>query len=380
MLNLIYNYLFIFLIIYLTISANKKFFKFNDYVYILSLFFHLTLTITYIKLFPISDWDSYLWYANFGIKELASVSFFSTHFINTLIVVLQKFLFLKQINVILIFSIMSFFGIVIFINNLVKLGFEKKYACLLLFIPSIHFWTGIPGKDALILFCLSCFFSFYIDRKLLISSFFILIVFLVRPHIGSVFFVSIALAELILVKGLHKKLSIVILTSLFIFGLLYFKRTQTFFLGTADPYTNTFFFSDNIFYQMLSHLNALSQKYPFSNSAYTSGNILINTFNYLVFPIELIFRETSKILTLSILLEIFTFIFVIGLILKNKQNVNIDKRIVYFLLFSVIIFCLILPQTFFNFGINIRQKWMILPFLIYLSLLARNLFVKTNKI
>ena len=76
MLNLIYNYLFIFLIIYLTIFANKKFFKFNDYVYILSLLFHLTLTITYIKLFPISDWDSYLFIANFEIKELSSVSFF----------------------------------------------------------------------------------------------------------------------------------------------------------------------------------------------------------------------------------------------------------------------------------------------------------------
>lgn len=380
MLNLIYNYLFIFLIIYLTISANKKFFKLNDNIYILSLFFHLTLTATYIKLFPISDWDSYLWYANYGIKKSLSVNFFSTHLINTLIVGLQKFIFLKQINVILIFSLMSFFGIVIFINNLVKLGFEKKYASLLLFIPSIHFWTGIPGKDALILFCLSCFFSFYIDRKLFISILLILIVFLVRPHIGAVFFLSIALAELILVKGFHKKSSIFILACLFIVGLLFFKRTQTFFLGTPDPYTNTFFFSDNIFYQMLSHLKDLSLKYSFSNSAYSSGNIIINTFNYLVFPIELIFRQTSKILTLSILLEMFSFIFVTGLILKNKKNVNIDKRIVFFLLFSVIIFCLILPQTFFNFGINIRQKWMILPFLIYLSLLARNLFVRTNKI
>lgn len=379
MLNLIYNYLFIFLIIYLTIFANKKFFKFNDYVYILSLLFHLTLTITYIKLFPISDWDSYLFIANFEIKELSSVSFFSSHLINTLIVVLQKFLFLKQINVILIFSIMSFFGIVIFINNLVKLGFEKKYACLLLFIPGIHFWTGIPGKDALILFCLSCFFSFYLDRKLLTSTFFILIVFLIRPHIGAVFFVSIALTELIFVKGFHKKLSIVILTCLFIFGLLFFKRTQTFFLGTTD-YTSTFFFVDNFLYKILSHLKDTSLKYSFSSSSYSSENILINIFNYLVFPIELIFRETSKILTFSILLETFTFIFVTGLILKNKQNVNIDKRIVYFLLFSVIIFCLVLPQTFFNFGINIRQKWMILPFLIYLSLLARNLFVRTNKI
>ena len=171
MLNLIYNYLFIFFIIYFTINTNKRFFKFNDYIYILSLFFHLTLTTAYINFFPISDWDSYLWYANFGVKELASVAFFSTHFINTIIVVLQKILFLKQINVILIFSIMSFFGVVIFVNNLVKLGFERKFACLLLFIPSVHFWTGIPGKDALILLCLSCFFSFYIDKKFLVSIF-----------------------------------------------------------------------------------------------------------------------------------------------------------------------------------------------------------------
>ena len=80
------------------------------------------------------------------------------------------------------------------------------------------------------------------------------------------------------------------------------------------------------------------------------------------------------------MVELFTLLFVVILIKKNKKNIKLDKKLMYFLLACALIYLLILPQALFNFGVNIRQKWMIVPFLIYLSFFLKNLFVKLNKI
>ena len=373
--NFVYNYLFIFFLIYVTFQTNKYFFKFNNLIFTSSLFFHLFLTVIYVYLFPKGDWDTYIWLSGFGIEELTVHHFFSSHLIKTFIVFLQKFLFLNQYTVILIFSLVSFFGIVIFIKNLIKLGLEKKFAYFLLFIPGIHFWTGVPGKDAIVLFSLSCFFYLYIDKKFYYSLLFIIIVTLIRPHIGAVFLLSIAITEFIVIKQLYKKLIVFLIACVTIYGLLHYPRTSGFFMLRSDTEI-----SDNIIFPMLKYLNALSIKYSLANSSYESGNIISNVFSYILFPIDFIYKPNSVFISFSILAETLTFIVISSVILRNKNIVNVDKKLIYFLSIIVLIYCLILPQVFFNYGLNIRQKWMILPFLIYLSLLIKNLFVKINRI
>ena len=375
MLNLLYNFLFIYFLIYLTLKTNNHYFKFDNLIFILSLFFHLFLTAIYIYLFPKGDWDTYIWLSSFGIEELTVHNFFSSHLIKTIIVTLQKFLFLSQYTVILIFSLISFFGIAIFILNLIKLGLEKKIASWLLFIPGIHFWTGIPGKDCLILFSLSCFFYFYIDRKIYYSLLFILIVTLIRPHIGAVFLLSIGITEFIVIKGIYKKLIVFLIACVTIYGLLHYPRTSGFFMHRSEADI-----SDNIIYPMLKYLNVLSIKYSLASSSYEGGNIISNIFNYIFFPIDFIYKLNSVFLSLSILVETLTFILISSVILRNKNIVGVDIKLIYFLSICVLIYCLILPQVFFNYGLNTRQKWMIIPFIIYLSFLFKNLFVKINKI
>ena len=78
-------------------------------------------------------------------------------------------------------------------------------------------------------------------------------------------------------------------------------------------------------------------------------------------------------------MEILSLIFVLNLLINHNNHVIVDKKLVYFLATLALIYLMILPQALFNFGINIRQKWMIVPFLIYLSFLLKNLFVKMNK-
>ena len=131
---------------------------------------------------------------------------------------------------------------------------------------------------------------------------------------------------------------------------------------------------------MLGKVNEMSLKFSNSDTSYEVNNVFLNIFNYLVFPIDYIFKQNSLIVNSSILLEILSLIFLVNLLMKNQKNIKIEKKIIYFLLIISLVYLMILPPALFNFGLNIRQKWMIIPFLIYLSFFLKNLFVKMNRI
>ena len=376
MLSITYNYLFIFFIVYLTLKTNKYFFNFDDLIFILSLFFHLSLTIIYIKIFKVGDWASYIQvpYIGFNLGEFSTALFFSSALVKNFSFLLNKLLFLNAFNEILIFSLFSFFGIVLFVKNLIKLGFEKKNAYFLLFIPSFHFWTGIPGKDSLILFFLSYFFYLYIDKKFFLSLIPIFVVLLIRTHIGAIFLLSVAIVECISIRGLYKRLTFFLFSGMCLYLLLTLKRTKGFFLSTENLN------SDNFFLQITNQLWIIANKYTLSGSAYEAGNLLSNIFSYVLFPIEFLFKSNPLFINILIIIEIFSLIFIIFLFIKNSKTIKIDKRLIYFLSICLLLYLFSIPQVFFNYGINVRQKWMILPFLIYYSFLLKNLFVKINKI
>jgi len=376
MLNILYNYIFFVFIIYFTLKINKHYFNYDNLVYVSSLFFHLSITLIYINVFTTGDWDNYIQVPFIGINygEFTTASFFSSTLVKSFSFFLSKLLFLNAVNEILVFSLISFFGIILFVNNLIKLGFEKKLAYFLLFIPSLHFWTGIPGKDSLILLFLSFFFHFYIDRKIFLSLFFLFLVFLIRPHIGLIFFVSLIIAEFISLKGFYKKLSILFFSCITFYLILTAERTRGFFLKSENV------LSDNFFLKIANQLVNIAQKYGLSNSTYDAGNILSNIFAYVLFPLDFILKPNSIFIDILIIAEIICLIFIIFLILKNSKISIIDNRLIYFLSTCLLLYLFILPQVFFNYGINVRQKWMILPFLIYYSFLLKNLFVKINKI
>jgi hypothetical protein len=376
MLNLTYNYFFLFFVIYLTLKTNNRYFNFDNLVYFLCLIFHLSLTFIYTKIFKIGDWDNYIQvpYIGFNLGEFSTALFFSTALVQTFSFLLSKLLFINVVNEILLYSLFSFFGILLFVKNLIKLGFEKKNAYFLLFIPSIHFWTGIPGKDSLILFFLSCFFHLYIDRKILYSIVTLLIVFLIRPHIGAIFLFSVVIIEGISLKEFYKKLNLVFVSSITFYLLLTAKRTKGFFLSAENIDSN------NVFTQLSNQLWIIANKYTVAGSTYEAGNLLSNVFSYVLFPIEFLFKSNTQFLNILIIIEIFSLIFIFFLFVKNSKTVRIDKKLIYFLSICLMIYLFSVPQLLFNYGINVRQKWMILPFLIYFSFLLKNLFVKINKI
>ena len=159
------------------------------------------LTAFYIFLYKDGAAD-YKTYLDLSTLKKYDVKFLtSSDLINYFISIFKNILKLNDLNIITLFSLISFIGINIFIKNLLMIGIEKKIAYILFFIPGIHFWTSVPGKDCLILFFLSSFFYAYFNKKIILSFLFVIIVFLIRPHIGFIFFISILIAELIDMKS-----------------------------------------------------------------------------------------------------------------------------------------------------------------------------------
>ena len=375
MFEIIYNYIFVFFVMFfLTKKLNTKFFGISKNIYALFFLLHLLITFVYIIVFPIGDWETYLMPENRTILDYRIASFFSSHLIFNIITFLKKILFFNNANIILVFSLISFFGIIIFVKNLIKLGIKKKVAYMFFFIPGIHFWTCVPGKDSLILFLLSCFFSFYIDRKILISVIFLITLTLLRPHIGAIFLFSLFLTEFIFIKGIKNKF-LCIITSLIFFGVLFnLPIIKSYFFNTQN------LLSDNPLIHILNQFHAIIMKYRFTDSFYmTSSNMFENIFNYIIFPLDLIFKNNSILINIAIFVEILTIIFITNLFLQNHKKIILDKKLIIFLSVSVSIYLLIIPQSLFNFGLNMRQKWMIIPFVIYLIFLLRNLPARINK-
>ncbi len=373
MLNALYNYIIIFFILlFISRVLSQKYFKLNNKEFIVSLFYHFFLTLFFWFLFQNqpADYKQYLELKH--IKEFnVAHSFATTEIVYNFIKILKNILFFNDFNIILSFSLISYFGILIFLKNIVKLGVEKKIAFILFFLPGIHLWTSLPGKDCLILFFLSCFFYMYIDKKLFFSILFVIPVLLIRPQIGVLFLLSIGITEFFLIRG-YKKIIIFALS----FFLFYLILNSNFASGYL---TSKSIFSDNLIFQMLGKISELSLKYNQSDGAYEVNNVVLNIFNYLVFPIDYIFKNNSLIINLTILLESLSLLLVISTIINQRNNLISDKKLIYFLFTCSLIYLMILPQALFNFGLNLRQKWMIIPFLIYLSFLLKNFIVKTNK-
>ena len=72
------------------------------------------------------------------------------------------------------------------------------------------------------------------------------------------------------------------------------------------------------------------------------------------------------------MLEIFTFVLIGTLLSASKVKSKIDKNIITLISCCLLVYLLIMPNVFFNYGINSRQKWMILPFLIYFLFSFKN--------
>ena len=272
-----------FFFFYIIKKINDNYFRLKNKFYFIVLLYHLGITTFYIVIFKngAADYKTYLALTTFdGFFERAYVS---SDLITTFIAFLKLILNFSDLNIVILFSLISFIGTIFFYKNLISIGLTKKLAQLLIFIPSMHFWTCPVGKDSLIFLFLNWFFYLYVNKKLYFAILLIFFTFLIRPHIGVIFFSSFLITELFLIKG-HKKFLIFILFLAIFYLILTTGSVSYFFISTDTLSTNPII---NVFHR----ISVFMDKFGVSDTSYENSNFIINIFSYIFFPLEFILKK-----------------------------------------------------------------------------------------
>ena len=370
-----YNIL-ISLIIFITFILIAKFSNIFKYIpnniKTLIPFWHLFFTFVYY----LQSLSSVIDVNFFFERSLAPQKFvfFGSKFIFFITSLFSQNLNFSFFNTFFIFSLFGYIGILFFAESLFYLlsfnsnKFSNFLVKIIVFFPSLHFWSSAIGKDSLMFLAVGLMVWSGIkmnSRKLWFLLSFIGIT-IIRPHVGFLLFVSIYLNTLFKSNlNINKYFKffiylapLLLLTTFPILLVNYFKIESLTFSGIINylelrtEYTTT----GNLALEIKS-LNPLMRPFIF-----LYGPILLRGLS--LFEIIIFFE--------NIFLLLLTF-FSLRNLLKYKFDFKNNPN---FLFFYFPIFTLtLLSFSVGNIGIALRQKWMIIPFL-YVYLIK---YIHANK-
>lgn len=270
---------------------------------------------------------------------------------------------LSFLGLFLVFNIFGFIGLLAFDSSLKiatmdKSNRVKMLATVIVFMPSVSFWSSAIGKDSLAFMAIGLALWAAIDLRkrqgLMIFS--IIIMLLVRPHIAGMLVLALAISSLLDPKI---KIKTRMLSGIMAFGaaavLVPFALN---YAGLGDA----------------SSLNDV-EEYVIQRQGYNmeggggvdiaSMSLPMQLFTYLFRPA--IFEATS-ITSLAAALDNSLLLVVVALALaayfKRRYFLLVGQRL--FMWIYVILAWATLATTTANLGIAVRQKWMFVPFLIFL--------------
>ena len=239
--------------------------------------------------------------------------------------------------------------------------FQKLLIYSLLLFPSLNFFTSGLNKDMLIFFSLSLFLLSIVKKNNILLVLSIILIFMIRPYVCfAILFASIScillynLSKIYRYKKINIKKSLIYLFFI-VLSLLIIHYILDNLLGSFGKY----FLKGNIYI-----INNLQSHYENSTLGIPVDTIIIQRmWDYFFFPSiweKLNLNFFSIILYFESLLLVFIFIFFVF----NFKFSKINNLYIFIGICSFITLYLILVLVTSNHGIAIRQKWMILPFLI----------------
>ncbi len=267
-------------------------------------------------------------------------------------------------NTFLFFHFIGFLGIIVFIKNIYEININNKnnlIIFLILLLPSMHFWTNGIGKDPLTFLFTNLFIyswlKIYNRSLLLITS--IIFMFFIRPYIG-VAMISCSFMSILFSKNFEIKTKIIIFFVLTLPALILIKSVidRIGFGGIFQFETLTF--NLNVFVEYMERRNFVTS---LSDTSYVNNyfNPLLNYyFKPNIFDINNIF---SLIIAFE---NLFIFIILIISILNIPFSIKFGNfKFFNFPIFFYFIFTsIILSYSVSNYGLAMRQKWMLMPILL----------------
>ena len=332
-------------------------------------FWHTTFTFVYYWFTINVGADASVYYA----KALRGNVVFEpgTNFIVYLVSILTNYLHLNMMGCFLVFNLIGSLGLIILdsiINPLVRNQQKslRVIATLVIFLPSISFWSSGIGKDGISFLgaVLALWSALELKKRMGSMSIAILMMFLVRPHIAGIMIIALAVSLFF-----DKKVNIIMKLVLAFVTI----GISAFLIPYALNYAGVN--AGNSPDDIASYIESREDVYKNTDSGITLSELSfpMKLFTYMFRPLIFEARSITQIFSaLDNLILLYLSIFGGYKIIKTKNLTSLENR--KFMWAYAIIAWVILALTSGNLGIAVRQKIMVLPFFLYIfiSVMSKN--------
>ena len=271
---------------------------------------------------------------------------------------------LSYVSCFLIFNFVGLIGFICFdsiLQSVIKNRslFIQQLGALIIFLPSISFWSSAIGKDAFSFSSavLVLWASLDLKHRVFAMIFAILLMLFVRPHIAALILLSLLINSLF--DNRLKLITRLIFLVATVIGLVYLLPFATEYAG-VDNLKDT---SDAI------EFIELKQSYNQDGGGgidISKLSLPAQLFSYLFRPS--LFDIKSFLSFFAAIDNLVLLVIIYYALIGFAKGYRLSKNLpVTFYLAYITICWLVLAVTTANLGISIRQKWMFLPSLLYIS-------------
>lgn len=269
----------------------------------------------------------------------------------------------NMLSCFLIFNIFGSVGLLAFDGSLkhatqFKSKFLKRLATLIIFLPSVSFWSSAIGKDAISFLAvgLAMWSALQLNKRVWLMVLSISLMLAVRPHMAGMIVIGLALSIMF-----DKKTNIVRRLGLGIIAMIGAAVMIPFALqyaGVSDPSSA----------EAIMDYVENRQSYNMEGGGgvdISSMSLPMQLFTYMFRP--LIF-EAHSVTALAAALDnlVLLYLFIVGgyaLVMKKARKFTENRK---FMWVYAGLAWIVLAMTSANLGIAVRQKWMFAPVLIFL--------------
>lgn len=296
---------------------------------------------------------------------------FGTSFVIAITSLLVQGLEFGIVSCFLFFNILGSIGLLAFDGALKqatqhKSTSIKRLATLIVFLPSVSFWSSAIGKDAISFLAtgLALWAALQFNKRVLLIVSAVFLMLIVRPHMAGMMIIALAMS--VMFDKTSSPLKRISLGVIAIIGTAAMVPFALNYAGVSDPNSS----------EGLMDYVENRQSYNMEGGGgvdIANMSLPMQLFTYMFRPI--IF-EARSITALAAAFDnlILLYLFIVAfysLIRKKSQKFTENRK---FMWVYVMLAWIVLAMTSANLGIAIRQKWMFAPMFIFLliSLVGKN--------
>lgn len=332
------------------------------------LIYHLVFSYIAWRTLIIKKGDAYRYW--FVGKDLSGETWFQYLNPGTDVIQLITFPFVKYFDLpfwsgFLIFSALSGVGVWLLCSILMTLADGNRWlqyiASILLLLPNLHFWTSIPGKEAVVFVILVLLLQKYLTRQILStgSAGLFVILVLIRPHIGGVFLAALVPAIIFGVE-MQRRSKVI------------FTLGSTVAAGAAAVILNRILRGDYPLFENIKRYYRVHTEYFKHTDAYVPLDQYILPYKIFTFWFRPLPLEERGLFYTVVSAENTVFLLICcGALygaVKYFRKRTADRRIVFLILF-VLFFTLMYVYAYANYGIIMRTRIMAFPFIAVLIMM-----------